>query len=122
MELSVYDVIKGPVISDKAQKLNRTLKQLVLEVHISANKPMIRGALKKLFNVDAESVRVAIRKYRAAAGVARRRRVAKPSIKRMKFAYITLAEGQALNLFEQAGAPPAAAEGNRKNESASSDV
>jgi len=113
MELNVHDVIKGPIISDKAQKLNRTLKQLVLEVHMAATKPMVREALKKLFNVDAETVRTLIRKYRPASGAARRKRVAAPSIKRFKLAYITLAEGQALNLFEQAGA----VEGAKKSES-----
>ena len=120
MELNVHDVIKGPIISDKAQKLNRTLKQLVLEVHIAATKPMIREALKKLFSVDAAAVRTVVRKYRpASGGVARRKRVAAPSIKRFKIAYVTLAKGQALNLFEQAGA--AAVEEGNKVESAGSD-
>ena len=118
MELNIHEVIKGPIISDKAQKLNRTLKQLVLEVHTSATKPMIRQALKKLFNVYAERVRTVVRKYRPSTGVARRRRVARPSIKRFKLAYITLEEGQALNLFEQAGA--AAVEENKKGDSAGS--
>ncbi len=38
MELTVYDIIKGPVISDKAYKLNKVAGQLVLKVHLDATK------------------------------------------------------------------------------------
>jgi len=117
MELSVYDVIKGPILSDKAQRINRDLKQLALEVHVAATKPMIRNALEKLFNVKVAEVRTAIRKYTPGRGVSRRRRVSVPTLKKMKLAYVTLAKGQSLSLFEQAGAPPAVEE---KKESAGS--
>jgi large subunit ribosomal protein L23 len=100
MELTVYDIIKGKVISDKAYKLNQKNQQLVLEVHPKANKPLIRDALKKLFNVEIETVRTVNRK-KSNARTASRRYNANPSTKIRKIAYVTLAEGHSLNLFEQ---------------------
>jgi large subunit ribosomal protein L23 len=103
MELTVYDIIKGPIVSDKAYKLNRLQNQLMLEVHIDATRPMIKDALEKLFNVKIKKVRTAIAKY-TAGGANRRKRVASPKIKRFKKAFITLAHGQVLDLFEKVGA------------------
>jgi len=62
MDLSIYDIIKGPLITDKAQKLNVKLHRLVLDVHPSANKPMIKEAIEKLFNVKVDNVRIIVRK------------------------------------------------------------
>lgn len=100
MELTVYDIIKGKVISDKAYKLNQKNQQLVLEVHPKANKPLIRYALKKLFNVEVETVRTVNRKKTNTRSVSRRFN-AQPSLSVRKIAYVTLAEGHSLNLFEQ---------------------
>jgi large subunit ribosomal protein L23 len=102
LKLTMYDIIKGPVISDKAYKLNRLHNQLVLKVHIDATQPMIKQALEKLFDVKVKKVRTLIAKY-TTGGAMSRRRVARPTIHREKRAIITLAEGYALNLFEQAG-------------------
>ena len=102
MELTVYDIIKGPIISDKAYKLNRMNNQLMLEVHIDATRSMIKDALEKLFNVKIKKVRTAILKYKA-GGLNRKRRVTQSKIKHMKKAYVTLAEGHVLDLFERAG-------------------
>ena len=107
MELTIYDIIRGPVISDKAYKLNRAQNKLVLEVHVDSNKSLIKDALEKLFDVKVESVRTLIRKD-TNTRVASRRYNAKPSVKKRKIAYVTLAEGHAiaaLNLSEQVGAP-----------------
>ncbi len=94
MRLSIYDIIKGPVISDKAQKINSDLKKLVLKVHPKSNKPLIKEAIEKLFNVKVDKIRVHSRK-----GKVRK-------FKRMTFvgdlekrAIITLKEGYTLDLF-----------------------
>lgn len=100
MELTVYDIIKGKVISDKAYKLNQKNQQLVLEVHPKANKPLIRDALKKLFNVEVKTVRTATLKETKARSVSRRFN-ANPSVSIYKKAYVTLKEGHSINLFEQ---------------------
>jgi large subunit ribosomal protein L23 len=110
MELTIYDIIKGPLISDKAYRLNRTLNQLVLEVHVAATKPQIKNALERLFNVKVKEVRTGIRKYTKAHGRLNKRFVARPSQAKMKIAYVSLAEGHKLNLFEQAEVAPRAAE------------
>ena len=105
MELSIYDVVKGPIVSDKAYKLNRVHNQLALEVHCDATKPAIKTALEKLFDVKVKVVRTNIRKYTAPRGSVRRKVVGRPKIKRMKIAYVTLAPGYSLSLFDQAGVP-----------------
>ncbi len=102
MELTVFDVIKGPVMSDKAYRLNKLQKQLVLRVHPLSTKKQIKSALEQLFNVKVEKVRTAINKKTQSKAAARRFK-AQPSTTKKKVAYITLKEGYSLNLFEQAG-------------------
>lgn len=62
MDITIFDVIKRPYISTKAYGLNHRHQQLVLEVHMSANKPLIAEALKKIFNVEAEKIRIIVSK------------------------------------------------------------
>ncbi len=104
MKLTRYDIIKGPLISDKAYKLNRVKNQLVLRVHIAANKPMIKEAIEKLFKVKVKEIRTLIRK-KSKTRATQKRYDASAKIKKEKVAYVTLAKGHSLNLFDQAGAP-----------------
>ena len=62
MDLSIYDIIQGPVVTDKAFRLNQKFKKLVLRVHPQANKPMVAEALEKLFDVKVDNVRIIVRK------------------------------------------------------------
>ena len=98
MDLTIYDVIVGPVITEKAYELNKNLKQLVLKVHPHANKPLVKEALEKLFDVKVKSVNISIRK-----GKKRKvsRRVVEGAL--TKKAFVTLAEGYSLDLLDQAG-------------------
>lgn len=105
MKLTRYDIIKGPIVSDKAYKLNQKKKQLVLKVHVKANKPMIKGAIERLFNVKVDAIRTLIRK-KSKKRATQMRYNASPQIVREKIAYVTLAEGYSLNLFDQAGVGP----------------
>ena len=98
MDLSIYDIIIGPVISDKAYKLNQKFKKLALKVHPAANKPMVKEALEKLFNVKVEKVNVVTRK-----GKNKRVRGKSVTGKQSKRAIITLAEGHSLDLMAQGG-------------------
>lgn len=52
MDLNIYDIIVRPRVTPKAQRLNRDLQQVILEVHPHATKPMIARALKTIFNAD----------------------------------------------------------------------
>lgn len=97
MDLTIYDIIQGPVISDKAYKLNKSLKRLFLKVHPQANKKLIQDAMEKLFNVKVKDVKIQNRKGKVR--MVRRKKFIRPDEKR---AIITLAEGYSLDLFDQA--------------------
>ena len=66
---SVWDVIKGPVITEKAltmkdepESMGRTgndRQMLTLKVHLRATKPEIKHAVEKILGVKVETVRVA---------------------------------------------------------------
>jgi large subunit ribosomal protein L23 len=94
MALTVYDIIKGPRITEKAYHLNKGLRQLVLEVHPHANKSQVEEALKKLFNVEVEKIGIVVSK-------GKRRRVGRQFIqgKMKKKAIVTLKEGHAVDLM-----------------------
>jgi large subunit ribosomal protein L23 len=94
MDLSIYNIIRGPRVSTKAYQLNQKMQQLVLDVHPQANKIQIMEALKKLFNVEAQAVRIIISK-------GKRRRVGRHTTigKTKKKAIITLKKGQSLDLM-----------------------
>jgi|GEM_PF-101129 len=96
MDLSIYDIIKGPVISDKAYRLNNKFKKLVLWVHPQANKPMVKDAIEKLFNVKVDKIGISVRKGKNK--MARRKKITGITRKR---AVVTLKEGYALDLVDQ---------------------
>lgn len=95
MELSIYDIIQGPVVSDKAYKLNQSFKKLVLHVHQEANKPLVSEAIEKLFDVKVASVRILVRKGKRR--MSRAKRVVQD--KCTKRAIVTLKAGYDVNLF-----------------------
>lgn len=99
MELSIYDIIVGPVISDKAYHLNKSQNKLVLRVHPHANKTLVKEALEKLFSVKINKVNITVRK-----GKNRKVRGIKSTGILIKKAIVTLAEGHSLDLLDQAGA------------------
>jgi len=95
MELSIYDIVVGPLVSNKAYQLHQTLKKITLEVHPEANKTLIAQAIYKLFNVEVESVRVIVRKGKRR--ISRARNVSVDKLR--KIAIITLKKGQYMNFF-----------------------
>lgn len=105
MDLSIYDIIIGPVISDKAYKLNKFYKKLALKVHPHANKPLVKEALEKLFSVKVEKVSIVVRK-----GKNKRMRGRAITGKLTKRAIVTLADGYSLDLMDQAGGQVAPAD------------
>src|SRR3990172_3584990 len=105
MDLNVFEIIKGPVVSEKATLLNQKLKKLVLKVHPQANKTQIKQALQRLFNVKVEKVNTLNRVGKARR--VRRTTVQGPTTKRV---IVTLKEGYVLDLFGQTGKPFASKE------------
>ena len=100
MDLNVFEIIKGPVVSEKATLLNQKLKKLVLKVHPQANKTQIKEALQRLFNVKVEKVNTLNR-----IGKARRRRRVIVQGSTTKRVIVTLKEGYSIDIFGQKGKP-----------------
>ena len=98
MELSIFDIIVGPVVSNKAYRLHQTLKKITLQVHPEANKTLVAQAMHKLFNVETESVRIIVRKGKRRISKTRNESVDKLR----KIAIVTLKKGQDMNLFGDA--------------------
>jgi len=55
----LHDVIRRPLITEKASVLNELQRTLCFEVHKDATKPEIKKAVEALFDTQVESVRVA---------------------------------------------------------------
>ncbi|MEF3255127.1 MAG: 50S ribosomal protein L23, partial [Deferribacterales bacterium] len=55
--LTIYDIIKRPLITEKAVDLKEKENQVVFEVDKRANKIQIKEAVEKLFNVKVVDVR-----------------------------------------------------------------
>lgn len=99
MDLTVYDIVKGPIVTDKAYKLNNKLKQLIIQVHMHANKSLVRQALEKLFNVKVDKVRIIIRKGKLRTN---NKRYKIQGITTKK-AIVTLKEGYSIDALGQPG-------------------
>lgn len=91
---NIYDVIKAPVITEKATILKESNK-VVLKVDKSATKKEIKDAVEKLFKVKVENVRTIILpgKWKRVG-----RNVGKTSS--WKKAIVTLKEGEKLDFIE----------------------
>jgi large subunit ribosomal protein L23 len=55
-----FDVIKRPIVTEKAVGKKEEERTLCFEVHPDANKVQIRSAVEKLFNVKVAAVRTSI--------------------------------------------------------------
>lgn len=58
MELSVYDIIKRIIITEKSADLFKRFGKITFEVHKESNKVMIRQAVEKVWNVKVKNVHV----------------------------------------------------------------
>jgi large subunit ribosomal protein L23 len=89
----LYKVVLAPHVSEKASMAAELSNQAVFKVAMTATKPEIKKAVEKLFDVKVKAVQVLVVK-----GKAKRNRyglVKKPSWKK---AYVTLEEGQDIDL------------------------
>lgn len=97
LKLSLYDVIKKPVFSNKAFLLKKKLNQVVFEVHPSANKSLVKEAAEKILKVQVSKVCILIRKGKRKTS--RKRNVFFDALQ--KRAIITLKEGSSISLFDE---------------------
>ena len=58
MELSLFDVIKRPVMTSKSIELYQKFGQVTFEVNIQANKIDVRRAVEKIWGVQVADVRM----------------------------------------------------------------
>jgi len=87
-----YDVIRKPVITEKATMASES-NAVVFEVAIDANKPQIKEAVEALFGVKVKGVNTSIAK-----GKAKRFRGQPGKRKDVKKAYVTLEEGNTIDV------------------------
>ena len=87
-----YDVIRKPIITEKATMASEA-NAVVFEVAIDANKPQIKEAVETLFNVKVKAVNTLVTK-----GKAKRFRGQLGRRKDVKKAYVTLEEGNAIDV------------------------
>lgn len=89
MDLDAYQVIKGPVITEKVTGLTEDANVYAFKVDMRANKVQIRNAVEKIWGVKVVSVRTAVRK-----GKPRRMKHTWSRQPDFKRALVRLAEGQ----------------------------
>jgi large subunit ribosomal protein L23 len=87
-----YDVIRKPVITEKATLASES-GAVVFEVAMEANKPQIKEAVESLFGVKVKAVNTTITK-----GKTKRFRGQKGKRKDFKKAYVTLEEGNTIDV------------------------
>ena len=94
-EMSPYQVVKRPIITEKSNMVTAD-NQYTFEVDRRANKTQIRDAVEQIFNVDVVGVRVinVAPKY---GRWGRRRVKRRPAWKK---AIVTIAPDQRIELFE----------------------
>ena len=93
--MKMYEIIKGPLITEKATIQKENSNQLTFEVDRGANRVEIRQAVERLFNVRVEKVRTMQMKGKF-------KRMGRSLGKRRdwKKAVVTLAEGHSVEFFE----------------------
>lgn len=97
----MIQLIKKPVITEKAMKL-AALRQYVFEVHPDANKIQIKQAIEEMFDVNITSLRTVRIKGKNKIRMTRRGLMrGKTALK--KKAYVTLKEGQQIEIVSGVG-------------------
>lgn len=87
-----YDVVRRPIITEKATMASEA-NAVVFEVQKDATKPQIRDAVEALFGVKVKAVNTLVQK-----GKVKRFRGRPGRRADVKKAYVTLEEGQAIDV------------------------
>ncbi|WP_339045592.1 50S ribosomal protein L23 [Candidatus Mesenet endosymbiont of Agriotes lineatus] len=91
--MDYYNLIKSPLITEKASFLKEGFNKYALYVDVRANKKQLKGAIKSIFDVDVLSINVVKvpskkKRFRGVVG----------SRKQKKKIYFSLANGQSLDM------------------------
>jgi large subunit ribosomal protein L23 len=57
--MNTYDVILGPIITEKGVEKKDTERTLAFKVSVNANKTQVKAAVERLFKVKVDEVRTA---------------------------------------------------------------
>ena len=90
-----YQIVKRPLLTEKSDRLREINNQYCFEVAVWANKLEVKAAVESLFGVKVSSVRLQNR-------IGKAKRMGRFAGKRAdwKKAFVTLEEGEAIELFE----------------------
>lgn len=92
--ISLYDVIKKPLVTEKSSAQKESQKIYVFHVDLRATKPLIKKSVEKLFGVKVRGVRTSI-----VPGKVKRFGQSFGKTNHWKRAVVQLSEGQ-IQLFE----------------------
>jgi large subunit ribosomal protein L23 len=96
--MTIYDILRRPVETEKSRHLTTKLHQYVFEVERRATKPQIKEAVEALFDVEVESVHViVVPAKQGRRGRSRRLVVRNPQYKK---AVVTVRADQSIAFFE----------------------
>ena len=95
-ELHLYDVIRRPVVSEKANLLSEERNQYAFEVDLNANKAQIKQAIEVIFEKKVKKVNTMV--MPAKRGMRGRNEYRRSS--EWKKAIVTLMPGETLELFD----------------------
>lgn len=86
---NIYDILKGPCLTEKASLQQEFDNKVVFKVHPGANKIEIKHAVEKMFNVKVKNVQTASMR-------GKQKRVGRHIgfTNNWKKAYVTLSEGE----------------------------
>lgn len=96
--LTVYDVLRRPIETEKSRYQNAKLHQYVFEVALRATKTQIKEAVETLFDVDVVKVNVMV----APRKTGRRGRTRREVVRKTEYkkAVVTIRADQSIDLFE----------------------
>ena len=92
--MDLTNVIIKPLVTEKSSHQSQTRNAYAFRVHADANKPMIKQAVEKLYNVKVADVRTLNRK-----GKPRRTRTGMTTKSDWKRAIVVLDEGSRIELY-----------------------
>ena len=90
-----YKIIKRPILTEKGTIVRDEDNVYVFEVHRDANKVDVKAAIEKLFKVEVANVNTLIQ-----PGKLKRVKFKSGKTRKIKKAYVKLAEGQTIDLYQ----------------------
>ena len=96
--ISIYDILRRPILTEKSTHQYKKLNQYVFEVTLDANKRQIKEAVEKLFDVEVERVNTMVMPAKRSRRPQSRRLMVRSSA--YKKAVVTLAPGDSIEAFE----------------------